>query len=57
MVDWWHAMQHFPQEARLLARRIEGLPMAVQREMHARGVMRTVGKLNHRHLGSHRTPY
>ena len=50
-------MQHFPQEARLLARRIEGLPMAVQREMHARGVMRTVGKLNHRHLGSHRTPY
>ncbi|PAN51104.1 hypothetical protein PAHAL_9G570300 [Panicum hallii] len=47
----------FPQEARLLARRIEGLPMAVQREMHARGVMRVVGKLNHRHLGSHRTLY
>ncbi|XP_039827582.1 uncharacterized protein LOC120689360 [Panicum virgatum] len=51
------AKNHFPQEARLLARRIEGLPMAVQREMHARGVMRAVGKLNHRHLGSHRTLY
>uniref|UniRef100_K4AL73 PUM-HD domain-containing protein n=1 Tax=Setaria italica TaxID=4555 RepID=K4AL73_SETIT len=53
----WHAMQHFPQEARALARRIERLPAAVQREMHARAVMTVVNKLTHRHLRGHAMLY
>jgi len=41
-------MQHMPAQARELARRIEKLPTAVHREMHARGVMAIVRKLIHR---------
>lgn len=51
------SMQHFPQEVRALARRIERLPAAVQREMHARAVMTVVNKLTHRHLRGHALLY
>ncbi|CAL4921262.1 unnamed protein product [Urochloa decumbens] len=49
--------QHFPQEARALARRIEMLPAPVQREMHARRVMMVVNKLTNKHLRSQPTLY
>ncbi|CAN6290364.1 unnamed protein product [Urochloa humidicola] len=49
--------QHFPQEARALARRIEKLPASVQREMHARRVMMVVNKLTHKNLRSQPTLY
>ncbi|CAN6285354.1 unnamed protein product [Urochloa humidicola] len=49
--------QHFTQEARALARRIEKLPASVQREMHARRVMMVVNKLTHKHLRSQPTLY
>ncbi|XP_066323096.1 uncharacterized protein [Miscanthus floridulus] len=42
------AKDHMPAQARELARRIEKLPTAVHREMHARGVMAVVRKLIHR---------
>ncbi|CAD6202461.1 unnamed protein product [Miscanthus lutarioriparius] len=42
------ANNHMPAQARELARRIEKLPTAVHREMHARGVMAVVRKLIHR---------
>ena len=38
-------MQYFPEQTTALARRIEKLPAAVQREMHAQRVMRVVKKL------------
>lgn len=41
-------MQHLPAQARDLARRIDKLPAAVHREMHARGVVAVVRKLIHR---------
>lgn len=37
-------MQDFPEETTALARRIEKLPAAVHREMHAQRVMRVVKK-------------
>ncbi|KAJ1298403.1 hypothetical protein BS78_01G450200 [Paspalum vaginatum] len=37
--------RHLPQEARMLARRIESIPEAAQSEMHARGVMAVVKKM------------
>ncbi|CAN6301954.1 unnamed protein product [Urochloa humidicola] len=49
--------QHFTQEARALARRMEKLPASVQREMHARRVMMVVNKLTHKHLRSQPTLY
>ncbi|OEL21744.1 hypothetical protein BAE44_0017239 [Dichanthelium oligosanthes] len=51
------ARNHFPQEARVLARHIEKLPPEVQREMHARAVMKVVGKLTQRHLRRHALLY
>ncbi|KAG0552385.1 hypothetical protein BDA96_01G503300 [Sorghum bicolor] len=42
------AKDHMAAQARELARRIEKLPTAVHREMHARGVMVVVRKLIHR---------
>ncbi|OEL29889.1 hypothetical protein BAE44_0009092 [Dichanthelium oligosanthes] len=51
------ARNHFPREARALARRIESLSPAVQHEMHARAVMKAVNKLTQKHLRSHAMLY